>query len=268
MGGGIIVSFSFDKIMRQPPNYIEHVRVQSPGQERERIINTVNSQLLEGGPYENVRRVIFRTGLMFSKFQENLEKFVNNHISDEELLHTRTYVTVDDKWNSQINAVRRTALFLHPRYSFSLENNNSKYDDSNTLILKVILNHDSQLNRLSTFFEELGFHGVSKDVIKAILCQMDIEGGITIRQELISKFQEKYGDSLNWFVFSEGCYGIFDNGELILTHPRWKRSVSLKMPTDGRRPRKYHYVIADDGGRQSASFRVNYYGNLWSRPIN
>ena len=246
--------------------------IRTSEQDKERLCANVMRQLNEGGSQAATCQAVLGTEAKYAKFQENLRKFVGT-IHADELPRTRVYVVADDKCNFRINAVRPDAISLHPLYTMVLEEDLT-YGTEGSLVMRVILNKEDQITRMQNFFETLDFHEVPKKVLSDILGHMDEHAGITVRQMLFSTFGETFKGRCDWFAFSDkpgeseecDCYGIFDQGELILTHVRWKRSVSLKMPANGSRPWLYHFFKAEDGSGPSADFRVNAYGNLWHEP--
>ncbi len=240
------------------------VPVYTAEQHRERLMNTALKQFEEGGSQENVKKAVFADDASFGKFTTALREFIGK-LSDDELAHCRVYVTNDGACNFRFNAARDDALVLNSAYVIVLEKDVAR-NTPDALVLRVILNREDLSLKLQNFFQELDFHDISLKTMDQVISHMDARVGITVEQMLIGDFQDKYGSRKDWFNFSEDCYGIFDEGKLILTHVRWKRSVSLKMPINGDRPWLYHFVKNEDGSRPSANFRVNAYGTLWHKP--
>ena len=235
----------------------------TPEQHRERLMNTALKQFEEGGSQERVKGVVFTDDASFGKFTTALEEFIGK-LSDDQLARCRVYVTNDGACNFRLNALN-DAMVLTGSYTIILEKDQAR-DNPDALVIRVILNREDMALKLQHFFQELDFHDVSLKTMDQVIAHMDSHAGITVEQMLIGDFQEKYGSRKDWFEFAEDCYGIFDEGKLVLTHTRWKRSVSLKMPLSGNRPWLYHFVKNEDGSRPSADFRVNAYGALWHQP--
>ncbi len=241
-------------------------KVKTPEDEKNRLMQVIEKQRQEGGSQEATFKTVFADEKAYSAFAKNVDMFITKKIKKEELPKTRVYVTNDAVCNYRINAIRPNAILLTPSYTIVLEKDQNRADDAEALVLRIILNKDNQGLRLQDFFNELDFQNVSLTTLDDLVAHMDSNGGITVQQMLIGNFLEKYGSRKDGFQFADDCYAIYEGGKLLLTHVRWKKSVSLKMPADGSRPWLYHYVKADDGSRPSADFRVNLYGALWHQP--
>ena len=241
-------------------------KVKTPEDERNRLMQVIEKQRQEGGSQESTFKTVFADEKAYNAFHQNVESFIAKKIKDAELPKTRVYVTNDAVCNYRINAVRPDAILITSSYTVVLEKDQNRADEEGALVLRIILNKEDQGLRLQGFFATLDFQNVSLKTLDNLVTHMDANGGITVEQMLIGDFQSTYGDRRDWFQFADDSYAIYDGGKLILTHVRWKKSVSLKMPADGSRPWLYHYVKADDGSRPTADFRVNLYGALWHQP--
>jgi len=226
---------------------------------RERLLRNVMKQIEEGGSQEAICKLIFGEESKKAKFIEAVEKFIAQ-LPEDVLPNTRVYVTSDKACNFRINGLGKMSICS--TYTIVLEKDQNR-DEDEARVIRVILNTEDQGLRLKEFFTTLDFQGLSYKTLDGILSHMDDKGGITVQQMLIGDFQAKYGQRKDWFKFADDCYAIYDEGKLILTHTRWKRSVSLKMPANGSRPWLYHFEKKDDGSRPTADFRVNLYGALW-----
>ena len=241
-------------------------KVKTPEDEKNRLMQVIEKQRQEGGSQEATFKRVFADEKAYDAFYKDVDTFITKKIKAAELPKTRVYVTNDAVCNYRINAVRPNAILITSGYTIVLEKDQNRADEEGALVLRIILNKEDQGLRLQEFFSTLDFQGIELKTLDSLVSHMDANGGITVKQMLISDFQKKYGDRKDWFDFAVDTYAIYDEGKLILTHVRWKKSVSLKMPADGTRPWLYHYDKADDGSRPNADFRVNLYGALWHQP--
>ena len=260
-------TLSFTEMMEKNSTPVaQPEKVKTPEDEKNRLMMVIDKQRQEGGSQESTFKQVFGDPKALNAFTKNVDTFITKKIKDAELPKTRVYVTNDTVCNYRINAIRPDAILINPSYTVVLEKDQNRADEEDALVLRIILNKDNQGLRLQEFFNALDFQNVALKTLDDLVGHMDSNGGITVEQMLIGDFQGTYGARKDWFQFADDTYAIYDGGKLILTHVRWRKSVSLKMPANGSRPWLYHYVKADDGSRPSADFRVNLYGALWHQP--
>lgn len=225
---------------------------------KERLLKMLDKTLSPEGKQAAMKPITFPKESDYTAFREQVEKFMDS--LPEEHKPGRLYVTNEDACDFHVDAVH---MAVFSKYTLLLEEDKNRADSS--WVLRIILNKGAMSARLKSFFEELDFTNLTPKLMEQVMAHMDLHGGIDVTQLTCGDFKKAYGQRKDWFRFGN-AYALYDMGGLVLTHPQWKHSVSLKMPTDGRKPWRYRYEKDEHGYRYEAYFRVNLYGALWFNP--
>ncbi len=226
---------------------------------KERLLKMLDKTLAEDGKQGAMKPLVFPKEGEYEAFRGEVEKFYDE--LSEDLKPGRIYVTNSDDCDFHVEAIQKK---IYPKFSLFLEEDKNRKGGGK--VLRIILNKENIPARLKAFFEELDFKCITPKLMNDLISRMDDRGGIDIVQLTMDDFKNKFGDRKDWFRFGD-AYAVYDEGVLILTHQQWKRSVSLRMPTDGRKPWRYRYLKDENGFRYKAEFRANLYGALWFEPV-
>ena len=211
--------------------------------------------LTPDGKQAAMKDVTFPKESDYTTFKAEVAKFIDELPEDH--LPGRVYITNEEDADFHVDAFR---MAVYSRYTLLLEEDKNRAEGG--WLMRIILNKQLMPSRLKAFFEELDFNNIAPKLMQQLMAHMDLHGGIDVTQLTVSEFKQAYGARKDWFRFGD-AYAVYDMGGLILTHPQWKNSVSLRMPTDGRKPWRYRYEKDERGYRYEAYFRVNLYGALW-----
>ncbi len=132
-------------------------------------------------------------------------------------------------------------------------------DNDENLAVRVIINLESEYERLTKFFGDFGIEVTEPEVVKEIISRVDLHGGIDIVQYTWTKFCSSYPTRKDYFNLNEDILGLYEvDNTLILTSLKWSKQVYLILPK-GEWPWNYRATL-ENGLRTKAVMRYNLYG--------